>query len=268
MSVKTGIPGPQVQPGSFGFNETGRFAVLSFEDVKAENITNMALDCERLGLSYQVKHEFGKSRIDIQYSYNPLAGFDVPIDLWEYSGRSIPKDLLQAATNTGITATLSAFNIEVIRLAMSDNFVNLKNASTDSQGVQSLNASCFTDGNPANALTIYTLMKSGMTDYNVRAPVIKHTQIVSAIYPVSLPQINVGKIISTPTLFAFEPTLPAWAVSGLPSIAAPAFSDGKKFVFAWYKNEPSIQQTAFKKITITQEYEYGLWPTDVLGTPL
>jgi hypothetical protein len=98
--------------------------------------------------------------------------------------------------------------------------------------------------------------------------VIKHTQIVSAIYPVSLPQINVGKIISTPTLFAFEPTLPAWAVSGLPSIAAPAFSDGKKFVFAWYKNEPSIQQTAFKKITITQEYEYGLWPTDVLGTPL
>lgn len=268
MSNKTGIPGPWVQPSEYGFNESGRFAVVPYEDVDKNKINQLALQCEQLGLSYRVTHSFGKSRIEVQFSYNPDAGFDTPIDLWEYSGRSVPKDILQAVTNTGITGTLSALNIEVIRLAMAENWGLISNAPKDSIGVPTLNTGCFTDGNPNNALTIYNLMKSGMTDYPVRAPVIKHTQIVSAVYPVTLPQLNVGKIISTSTLQSLELTLPQWAISGLPSIAPPAFSDGKQFVFAWYKNEPTIQQTALKKITVVQEYEYGLWPIAVLGAAL
>ncbi len=189
------------------------------------------------------------------------------MDTWEYIGKSTPKDLLQAATNTGITGTLSAANISTIRNALNGTFPT--GAPKDANGVQYLDgtAASFADGNPANSLTIYSLMKSGLSDYPIQSPVLRHTQTVSAEWPITLSKLNVGKIISTNTLFQLE-TVPYWAVTGLPTDAPPAFSDGKLFAFGWFKDAPTIQQIANRKNQIVQEFQYGLWPTAVFGALL
>lgn len=267
MNIRTGTPGPFQQPSSYGRNESGQFSTVIFEDVDAGKINLLAAAYDAAGVNYAVDHSFGKSKLTVQLSYNYNQAQEAPVDLWEYSGRSTPKDLLQAATNTGITGTLSILNIEVIRKATANDFTDIKNASTDSAGIKSLNGACFTDGNPANALIIYSLMKSGFSDYPIRCPILRHTQTVSAIWPITLSQFNVGKIITTSTLFSLE-TVPAWAINGLPNIAAPAFSDGKSFVFGWYKDDANINQIAGRKVSIVQEFQYGLWPTAVFGTAI
>lgn len=266
MSVKTGTPGPWVQPTEYGLTDAGTYSVIPYEDVDPDKINGLAIQFQNLGYNYRVTHGFGKSRIEVQLSFNQGA-VEQPVDLWEYNGRSTPKDLLQAATNTGITGTLSAANVSVIRNALSGTFP--KNAPKDGNDVQYLDgsASSFADGNPTNALIIYQLMKSGFSDYPIRCPILRHTQTVSAVWPITLSQLNVGKIISTSTLFALE-TVPAWALNGLPNVAPPSFNDGKLFVFGWYKDDANINQIAGRKVSIVQEFQYGLWPTKVFGDPI
>lgn len=267
MSNKTGQPGAWLQPSAYWRNETGAGATVPYESVNADDVNAIAVDCDRLKLSYRVTHSFGKHRIEVDYSYNPEAT-ETPEDVWEYHGREVPKDVLQAATNTGITATLSPANISVIRAAINGTFP--KNSPKDGNDVQYIDASAnsFADGKPTDANLIYHLMKSGMSDYLVVAPTLQHTQTVSSIYPILLSQANVGKLISNSTLALQEPTMPAFVFNGLPNILPPSFSDGKQFAFAWFKHSPTIHQAAFKKFQIVQEYEYGIWPTSLYGQPL
>lgn len=266
MSNLTGLPGPWLQPSEYGRTEVGQFATVPYEDVDPNKINALAAQFDRLGYRYRVTHNFGKHRLEVYLSYNNN-DVETPVDLWEYNDRGVSKDVLQAATNTGITGTLSAANISVIRNALNGTFPT--NAPKDSTGTQTLDASAnsFADGNPAKALIIYTLMKSGMQDYIVQSPILTHTQSVSYIYPITLSLTNVGKLISTTTLLMLE-TPPSWAVFGLPNTAPPTFADGKNFVFAWYKLGPKINQIANQKVQIVQEFQYGLWPTAVLDTPL
>lgn len=262
MSIRTGTPGPHPQPTSYGRNDAGQFSTISFEDVDPNKINLMAATYDAQGYNYTVDHSFGKSKLTVQISYNyQQQGNEVPLDLWEYVGRSTPKDILQAVTNTGITATLTQKNIELLRKCQNDNF-------SDTADKKTLVASDFTDGNPANAMKLYALMKSNVTDYPIIAPILRHTQTVSFVYPITLSQLNVGKIISTSTMFALEPTLPGWAANGLPTIAPPTFTDGKRFAFGWFKDSPTIQQIAFRKQTITQEFQYGLWALEMYGNLL
>jgi hypothetical protein len=262
MSTRTGQPGPWAQPVEYGQTDSGTFLTQFWEDVDPDKINALATEFQAQGLNYHVFHGFGKSRIEVYSSYNSQLGTEQPIDLWEYNGRATPKDLLQAATNTGITGTLTAANIGVIRAAIAEQ--TTYNGATLNQP---LKIDDFKDGEPANALLIYTLMKSGFSDYPIRSPILRHTQTVSQLYPVTLSQLNLGKIISTSTLFALE-TVPAWALNGLPNIAPPSFNDGKSFAFGWYKDDANIGQIANRKVSIVQEFQYGLWPTAVFGSPL
>lgn len=262
MSVITGSKEVFPQPTSYGQNDAGSFSIIPFESTDPNKINALAAQFQALGYNYNVEHSFGKSKITLQLAFNPLA-IEAPVDLWEYIGQDAQKDLLCSAVQTGITATLSQQNIEIIRQCLANDFSST--ASKDAS-VKTLAQSDFTDGNPANAFKIYNLMKAGVTDSLVQTSTIRHTQTVSYVYPLTLSKLNLNRIISTPTLIAME-NPPNWAVTGLPSDIPPGFQTIQA-QFAWRKKSPTIQQIAFRKEQLIQEFEYGLWATDVWGLPL
>lgn len=260
MSIRNGQPGPHPQPTSYGRTDAGQFSVVPFEDVDANKINALAASYDAAGYNYNVEHGFAKSKLTVQFSYNyQQQGQETPVDVWEYVGQEAQKDLLSASVFTGITATLSLKNQELIRAALASDFSNTASKTN-------LVQADFTDGNAANAFTLYNLMKAGYTDEIVQVPAIRHTQIVSLIYPITLSKTNIGRIISTSTLISLE-NPPNWAVTGLPTDVPPTFAT-INVAYGWRKCSPTIQQIAYRKTQIIQEFQYGLWPIATKGAIL
>ncbi len=260
MNIKTGTPGPWPQPTSYGRTDAGQFSTVPFEDVDAGKINLLAATYDAAGYNYVVEHGFGKSKLTVQFSYNyQQQGNEVPVDVWEYNGQEAQKDLLSAAVFTGITKALSLKNLELIRQALNGDFSNTASGKNIVQAD-------FTDGDPANSFVLYNLMKAGYTDEIMQVPTIRHTQIVSFIYPITLSKLNVGRIISTATLIVLE-NPPNWAVTGLPTDIPPGFTT-IALSYGWRKCSPTINQIAYRKTQIVQEFQYGLWPTATKGTIL
>lgn len=267
MSIRTGITGPWLQPSEYGRNEAGQFATVPYEDVDPDKINSLAAQFDRLGFKYRVSHNFGKHRLEVYFSYNPDIANEQPVDLWEYDGNEAQKPLLSAAIPVGVNSivtTLSSLNLEVITKALQGTFP--ANAPKDSAGAQFIDASanCFTDGNPTNALAVYNLMKAGVEDGIVQTPVLRHTQTVSFVYPITISKLNVGRIITTSTLISLE-NPPSWALTGLPNDVPPSFISGITLAYGWKKMGPHIHMIAGQKFSIVQEFQYGLWPVQTTG---
>lgn len=252
----TGDSSPQLQPGSYGNTESGQYAVVSYESTDVALIRQIAANIQVVGGLYDVEESFGKARITIHLANNPNA-IEAPVDLWEYFGQRAEKDLLEADVPSGITATLSQKNIEVIRGALNGIFPD---------GGETLGSTDFTDGNQANALILYKLMLAGVRSAVARVPMLRHTQTVSNNWSVPASLTNVGRIISTAMLLSLE-SVPTSLLINLPNRVPTAFQT-INVKYGWLKNDPTVQQVAFRKFQIVQEWEYGLWPTDVYGQPL
>lgn len=107
-----------------------------------------------------------------------------------------------------------------------------------------------------NALTLYQLMLGGVRSFRINIPTLRVSKLVSGSYGVKASLTNVGRIISTSTL-SIQEAIPATILFELPS-----FVSGKSgFAYAWYKKFPNVQQAGTFKWSISQEWEYGLWPT-------
>lgn len=268
MSVKTGLTGPWLQPSEYGLNESGQSATIAWEDVDPNKINAMAAQFDAKGFSYRVIHSFGKHRLEVYLSYNPDVVNEIPVSLWEYTGTEVQKNVLTTGSPSGFTsiaASLTSLNIEVIQKALQGTLP--EKAPKDAAGVQFIDASanCFTDGNAANALEIYNMMKCGFEDVILQAPIIRHTQMVSLIYPITLSKLNVGRIFTTPTLISIE-NPPTWAVNGLPSDSPPSSLSGFSLAYGWRKSAPHIQQIARQKTQLIQEFQYGLYTPHTMGT--
>lgn len=265
MSVKTGLPGPWLQPSEYSLNESGQFATVAWEDVDPDKINSMAAQFDAQGFSYRVTHNFGKHRLELYLSYNPDVVNEVPVSLWEYIGNEVQKNVLAAtspASFVSIASTLTVLNVEVITKALSGQFPD--KAPIDAAGVTHLDASCFTDGNAANALKLYNMMQCGVDDVIVQAPTLRHTQIVSLVYPLTLSKINVGRILTTSTLVSME-NPPNWATNGVPNDPPPPLLSGFSLAYGWRKGSPHIQQIARQKTQLIQEFQYGLFSPDTAG---
>lgn len=268
MSIRTGIPGPWLQPSEYGRNEAGQFATVPYEDVDPDKINLLAAQFDRLGFKYRVSHTFGKHRLEVYFSYNPDIANEQAVDLWEYAGNEAQKNILSAAIPFGVMSIindLTSLNVEVITKALQGTFP--ANAPKDSAGAQFLDSSrnSFSDGaKPDSALAVYNLMKAGVEDGIVQTPVLRHTQTVSFVYPITLSKINVGRIITTSTLISLE-NPPSWAVTGLPNDALPTFISGITLAYGWRKTPPHINMIAGQKFSIVQEFQYGLWPVQTMG---
>ena len=110
-----------------------------------------------------------------------------------------------------------------------------------------------------NANKIYQLMLTGLRAIRVNAPTLRHTQTVSNNWTVKASFANVSKLISTASLISTE-AVPSAILFNLPNDA----SVRAGFQYAWMKNHPTVRASAFQKMQIEQEWQYGLWPVDPL----
>lgn len=262
MNTITGSKEAFPQPTSYGRNDAGQFSTIPFESTDADKINALASQFDALGYSYQVEHSFGKSKITVQLSFNQLAQPEVPVDLWEYNGNTAQKDLLSANVPSGITQKLTPGNTKLIRDGLAG---TLPEGFTPSGSHVDLEAIDFggTQDQQNAAYALYIMMKTGYTDAYISVPILRHTQTVSANYPISLTTLNVGNIFTTSTLISLE-NPPNWAVTGLPNDVPPNINN-IILGYGWMKFAPTIQQIAGRKFQIVQEFQYGLWPVGTMG---
>lgn len=260
----------QQQPSSWGRNSSGQFYVYKFDGLSKEQVSAMAALYDAAGAEYEVTEGFGKHSLQVRISYNPSAATaEVAVDLWEYTGGRAEKDVLEADVPSGITATLSQNNIGVIRAAIQnppDGSDTTGAFSAKDRPNAAVTAASFADGNPTNALTVYKLMQAGVKSALVRNPTLRHTQTVSQYWTVPASQTRVGRIISTASMTSLE-FLPTGLLFNLPTLT-PASFQTIAVAYGWLKHDPTIQQVAFKKWQLIQEYEFGLWATAIYGAVL
>lgn len=273
MAPLNGQRGAFEQPPRWGRNQSGQFYTRVFEGTLNE-MRAKAGSFDAQGYFYEVTEGYEKAHLEVQLDYNPLTGsggtpVELPVDTWEYVGGKAEKDILEADVFTGITATLSQKNIEIIRSAIQnapDGSDTTGNYSAKDRPQASVAQACFTDGNAANAFTMYKLMQAGVKSAIVRTPTLRHTQTVSNSWTIPASLTNVGRIISTSTITALE-GVPSGLLFNLPNVV-PATFQTIAVKYGWLKHDPTIQQIAGRKWQLVQEWEYGLWPTATFGQPL
>lgn len=206
------------------------------------------------GLGYSFTYTCDQSpKASITYStpglIEPGGGTETPTLVWEYLANIFEIDILEADV-AGIN-TISSENRRVLRDAI---------ANPDPDADPDFDP---TDPQILVVQDLYDLMLGGVRSFRVNVPTLKRSALVSGSYGVQASLSNVGRIITTATLQTQE-NIPATILFSLPS-----FTTTKPgFVYAWYKKHPNVQQAGGNKWQVSQEWEYGLWPTLLYGAAL
>lgn len=162
------------------------------------------------------------------------------VNTWELSANAVEKDVFEHPNVVSVLPDTDA-DIERMRKAIASD----------------------TAPSPAftgNKLTIYNILKRGVKSTVINAPVMRHSQTVNNQYAIPSALANVGRIYSSALL-----GVPDTIANNLPSSGA---SSKPGRIFGWKKKYPQIQQSAFSKAQIVQEYEYGEWVTFLDGVLL
>lgn len=266
MATINGQPGPHEQPRTWGKTQDGQFAVYRYTGTK-EEIKALGGYFEGQGQMYTVTEDFATATCEVRFDFNPATGtVEAPINLWELTGGEAQSDLLESNVYTAITSTLTQKNMDIIRSAIQnppDGSDTSGPYSAKDRPQASVTAACFTDGNAANALAVYKLMQAGIRSVIVSTPVIRHTQTVSNSWAVPVSLTNVGRIISSASMSTTE-LVPAGLLFTIPTIV-PATFQTITVAYGWRKKWPTVQQVALRKWQLIQEWEFGLWSTDLYG---
>jgi len=236
----TGSKGAYLQPQRFGINESGGYAILTWEGTANEVKSNIPAILSMGGL-YDYQDSFSGAKCQLTARFPLLPGVqETPIDTWEFFAAVVEKDVLEA--DNSIINGLSETEKRQIRTIIQDPSA----------------------GTPAplggtNANKIYQLMLTGLRAIRVNAPTLRHTQTVSNNWTVKASFANVSRLISTASLIATE-AVPSAILFNLPTDV----SVRAGFQYAWMKNHPTVRASAFQKMQIEQEWQYGLWPVDPL----
>jgi hypothetical protein len=228
---------------------SGRWAIEGPKESVRPLITRLA------ALGYSFTYLCDQSpKASIRYETNGRpepggSGVETPSLVWEYLANVAEIDVLEADI-AGING-ISAENRRVIRDAI---------ALPDPDNAPDFDP---TDPNILSAQDIYDLMLKGVRSFRVNVPTLKRSALVSGSYGVQASLSNVGSII-TPATLTIQENIPGTILFSLPT-----FSSTKAgFVYAWYKKHPQVQQAGGNKWSVSQEWEYGLWPTLLYGTAL
>lgn len=173
---------------------------------------------------------------------------ETPTLVWELLASVVEIDILDS--DVQVVANLGIDEIEKIRTALltgNDQYSNMPAMS-------------------GTTLSIYKLMQSGLRNIRVNLPTLKVSKLVSGSYPVQAALTNVGRIISPATLQVQE-AIP-YTLFQLPAFTPSTAKAALGFTYAWYKKFPSVQQSGGNKWNVSQEWEYGLWPTLIYGAAL
>lgn len=160
-------------------------------------------------------------------------------DIWELQPNLVEKDLLDTDVST-INALTSAEKKAITDAVSKEGDTTLTGTS----------------------LTLYKLLVAGVKTRRVYAPTLRHTRLVRKDYSITDSLRNVGNILTTAQLYSLE-KVPKILLFGLPSGTTPTRADGLSLGYGWYKKPPTITQVSGGKWQLVQEWEYGLWSTDI-----
>lgn len=132
-----------------------------------------------------------------------------------------------------------------------------------------------TAGEINQALQVYSLMTSGVKSVVEFFPTLKMSYLCNNTFQVFNNMARNGKILKTSTLInqtgtpansivpLLPPDGPYETFAGLypGSLVVPLY-------YGWMQMGPTVEQTAIAKITVAQEWNYGLWPPWMYGYPI
>lgn len=230
-----------------------------FEGTPAEIRNVAAYFAATPGLNYQVQEGFGKWRVEVMFPWNQ-DGLVVPatdtIIKWELFAQHAEKELLNTNDQAGLVKTLSQGQKEAIA-----NRLLVPPQPGTMTSVVDFSAPTVPDaaaGNAANALTVYTLMRSGATNYIMEAPTLRRTITTNLQYAIAYSIQYSRRLLSTSTVFSFE-QVPNSLLFNINSLVGADASTNPLLQYGWYKYFPTVQQVALMKWQIVQEWQYGWW---------
>jgi hypothetical protein len=182
---------------------------------------------------------------------------DNPVAQWEFTSNKIIKDLLTA--NLSVINTLNVGEVGAIREAIlnTPNLVPVVGQPWSSAA-----------GSPnvtTNGANIFYLMVAGETGVQIFAPTLRSTVTTSNIYFVSQSFNNTGRLLLNSSIIGLLPPTLAVSLSGIGGTWTN--SNGLVFNYGWMVDAPNVISAAFTKTQVIQEYQWGLWPQIVYGTP-
>jgi len=270
------------QPGRAGRNEAGTFTDVPFETTNYYEALAYAQMAEVNGILYDVDQTFGKYRVTLHYPYNILndPATEPGVSLWEITNNMVQKSVLDANNQLANACTQAEFYILGLFLENKSDYIlqPTDGMTVTSQTGQIHYPETVLDGNQSNkilalnigspARTMANLIACGVTSYNVFQPQLKHTLSVNQQYRFIPGYVNVGRIISTDTMYNLY-DIPDNLMFQLPNPINPAPASGKPVLnYGWFVNAPQANQIIRTKFQLVQAFDFGLWPIDIYGTPL
>lgn len=246
--VINGLTGAHEQPVEFGRDTSGPYVIRRWRGTHAA-IYSKYNECVLGGGVSSVKEGYGVHELTARFAIQQDTGdgtTETPINNWEFFASHVEKDILEA--DIPAIESLSANDKTKLRNLM-------QNPPATSADIPSFDS--------GNATTLYGLIRNGLRSIRVNAPALRHTQTVSNQYTVRAALTNVGKILSSSTLATVE-AIPTSVLFNMPADS----SNRAGLAYGWMKLHPTVRVSAKQKLQIEQEWEYGLWPTIIYGTPL
>ncbi len=239
--IRLGASGAIEQPKRYeGGPNKPLSTIRSFRGPKAAIIA-MIQQAGAEGCDFTVE-EIGPDAV-ITMTFSNADPNEQPKDTWELIPSMVEKDILDA--DVAIVSGLTDRERSTIRKFIQNPPEN-QDPALDPNG---------------NAMIIYNLMQGGLRSVRVYAPVLRRTRTAPNSYAVAQSLLHVGRILSNATV----------ADEGVPSnflvpFNGPPFnlvSTKPFFTYGWLKLPPTLQQVAGSRTQIAQEWEFGLWSTDI-----
>ena len=244
MSKQIGIPGSPIRTRIGWSKNLGDFVERVYRGNESY-INGLAADLRGNANEYMAEQIGGPlHELTARWSKNPEdEQGEVPIKRFRLSGNRHGKSLF----NIPRFAMVSDSDVSKIRRFMGE--------GTDYTDPE-------VDALSSEARTLFRLMLSGIEYLPMTQPVLIVEQIANDNFDFS-PQeaelyAQVGSIFSTPLL---ESLLGVNLKFALPDEHDPP----NDFAFGWLKNYPEYSDTSNSKAILLQDWEYGLWSTDLYG---
>lgn len=285
MGNKTGTKFPALQPIRSGRNESGNYTDVPYETNNDNEAKKMLLQAQLSGVLFDYEQTFGKHRITFHFPYNygtTTAANEPPVDLWELNSQKSQKSILDSSNPLANSCSQGEIFLLGLFLQNKSDYIivpeNDTTAPTNQTGTISYYDTVYDAGQSAQkrlaiaagspARTLASVIAMGQDSFDVFVPQLKHTKTVNSAYPIKATNVNIGRIISTKTMYQTE-NIPDNVLFDLPDYADPQPAYGKPVLsWGWYKDAPAINQIARLKFQIVESWTYGLWPIAVYGNPL
>jgi hypothetical protein len=116
----------------------------------------------------------------------------------------------------------------------------------------------------AYAYKLARLIIAGVKSERVFQPTLRHNKNVTSKYEVKDALTNCGSIITAASIDALE-GIPSTILFNLPTDYDSGRGDalGTQLKYGWFKKYPNVTQQADGEWSISQEFEWGLWHTDL-----